>query len=429
MQQVAEKSQGDQSRAYFIVITAYLVPILVYGFYAVRIYSPEVSWSMLTIGLLISFFGAAVLILCFRHRELVIQAYARRFVQQQTSRSSYQEEEYENQSPAEKQEFSFLGLEDREEQEQLVQRYEQQIQNLQLETSRLDEECQKRTEEVEQLRQRNEELQSQSGELGEKIKYSSSEVQHRDQLLKEYQQTIGEQRSIIEKKQQYILKLENKVQDLNYEVKTLLQLGDLTNQSQVSLEETGVDPHPVVDAFKTSYPPHEGIEEVCQDLPPSSDRKIHTPYDAAMQLQCCIEKAKKLTGASHLVGKDSRFSDLGVDSYAIDLRRLFDSFRNESGAVILLYSQKESRLLFVNNSVRNLLGWSPEKFVADFTQLIKEGTPDWRHALAQLQAKEETQARFLVKTKEGEDMLVNCYLGMIPDGVFANHIIGVMYSS
>lgn len=402
--------------AYGWVIVAYLVPILIFGTYAVRNYSSASSWGTLTFGLVLSLFGSAILILCMRQWELLMRSRVVALL------SKSRGEDSSSQS------YTHIKSNDSATSQHILLQYEKQVQELQSELSTLEHNWEKREEELEELMKEYHELKQQSGQLDQQVRSSSSEVAHKEHLLQEYQQTIAEQRSIIEKKQQYILKLENKVQDLNYEVKTLLQLGDMQSGGLGSEDKDKKLAHPVMDVFKTPYTPHEDLEEIYQSLPMSSDKKVHTPYDAAMQLQRCIDKAKTLTGASHLAGPSSRFLDLSVDSYAIDLRRLFDSFRNENTCGILLFSKQENRLLFANNSIKTLLGWSPDRFVNDFSQIIHESGPDWKHALLQLQTKNETQVRLLAKAKSGEDVLVQCYLGVIDEGVFAGHIIGVMYT-
>ncbi len=241
-------------------------------------------------------------------------------------------------------------------------------------------------------------------------------------LLTEYQQTITEQRTVIERKQSSINSLEDKIRDLNYEVRTLLQIGDA---------HCGQDgAHPVMDVFRTNS---QGYGEVYNALPMSSDNEIHTPYDAAMLLQKCIKTAENFLGAGHLASQNGRSLRLTSDSYAIDLRRLFDSYRSEYSSVVLMYSPEENRLLFVNNQIRGLLGWNPERFVKDAFKIVQKGGSEWRQAVIDLQrcnvdeAKKGKQVRLLMKTRVGEDLLVRCYLGRITVGIFSNTIIGVMY--
>jgi len=101
--------------------------------------------------------------------------------------------------------------------------------------------------------------------------------------------------------------------------------------------------------------------------------------------------------------------------------------RGEQGALIVVYSQKENKLLFVNNEAKALLGWSPEKFVADFSSIVHEGFNDWRRALSMLANASDSQARILAKAKQGQEMILNCHLGVIPTGLFRNYVIGVLY--
>lgn len=198
-------------RAPVFVVMAYLVPVFIYSLYAVRHFSSAASWGILSLGLILSLFGSLLLILLLRHGELFMR------------RCMEHVQEKKAPSPS-------LSAENGDE-EQLLEHYETQLQELQKVLQETESLCQERELALQQMHEQNEKLQNHSGTLDEQVKCSSSEVEHKDQLLKEYQQTIAEQRSVIEKKQQHILKLENKVQDLNYEVKTLLQLGELSQET------------------------------------------------------------------------------------------------------------------------------------------------------------------------------------------------------
>lgn len=58
-----------------------------------------------------------------------------------------------------------------------------------------------------------------------------SEIEQQKKLLNDSQKTISEQREGIDKKLQQIALLETKVSDLTYEIKTLIQLAEIENQS------------------------------------------------------------------------------------------------------------------------------------------------------------------------------------------------------
>ena len=74
--------------------------------------------------------------------------------------------------------------------------------------------------------------------------------------------------------------------------------------------------------------------------------------------------------------------------------------------------------------------------MSDFSSIIQEGLGDWKKALSTLSGAQDShaqllvktaQARFLAKTKQGQEKILNCHLGVIPTGLFRNHIIGVLY--
>src|SRR5690606_434777 len=118
-------------------------------------------------------------------------------------------------------------------------------------------------------------------------------------LLVDSQKTITEQRECIDKKLQQIAQLEIKVSDLTYEIKTLIQLAEIENQSMpiyssLPLEQAG-----------SIYPPLSDIfEEEISCLP---EKKVRNSMQANIQLKRCIDIAQKITGASHYYNTSSRF--------------------------------------------------------------------------------------------------------------------------
>lgn len=252
-------------------------------------------------------------------------------------------------------------------------------------------------------------------------------IEQQTTLLSEYQETIQEQREILERKQHYILQLENKVRDLSYEIKTLLHLEP--EEGEEEEPQSQGNQHPVLDLFQGEAPSDEdlGLNELGEGSD-STEKVVQTPYDASLELQKCIDLAKGLRGADHLTGGQGKLLDLSSESYAIDLRRLFDTLRNEACAATLLYSQAEERLIFANPQVKALFGWGADKFVTDFVELIDSGLPEWKHALSEMRAEDEVQLRLLMKTKTGENLLTHFHLAQIPSGAFSGHVIGVLYA-
>lgn len=241
------------------------------------------------------------------------------------------------------------------------------------------------------------------------------------------QETVSDLKARLEVRQEEIDKLGGKIRDLTYEIKTLLQIADMSIISEVKdkkeKEEDLFRNHPL-----TSPMLHKSdtAEKLQQDvfIAPESVKNLE---DAKKQLRRCLDIAQKITGSHYIRGQAARFRDMAYDHYALDLRRLCDSLRSENGAAVIVYSPRENRLLFINNHVKTILGYSPEKFVQDFETIVQEGMGDWKKVVGQLSTLHEAKTSLVMKNKNSEDIVVQCLLGMIPTGVFKSHVMGVLY--
>lgn len=305
------------------------------------------------------------------------------------------------------------------------------ISDIENEVEQKSQEIFRKTQEIQDIHQEIETLRSGIEKREQEFHSYQLNVQdqlsQKDKLLSEYQETISEQSDLLEKRHKTIRKLENKVRDLNYEVKTLLQLGTVPTPQEPTDETQESSNHPLMEVFDSNEFKSSNIDHLYQPMSVSSNKEVHTPYDAAVRLQRCLDTAQRLRGINNLGGNSPRFSNVSLDHYAIDLRRLFDSFRNENSCTILIYSQSKDKLLFVNNHVKSSLGWSPEKFVKDFHNLVHKGMGEWKNSLEKLNNSPESQARLMIQAKTGEDKLIHCHLGIIPSGIFKNHVIGVLF--
>lgn len=252
--------------------------------------------------------------------------------------------------------------------------------------------------------------------------FSEEQLKQKNLQLLTLQQMVEEQKTEMEKRQEQIYQLDTKVHDLSYEIKTLLYLND---------EESFHKPASTVKEEKTLYSVFndESYEESSDSHKNETllENPIQTSADATALLKKCINIAQKITGANYYSNEFSRYREFAVSHYAIDQRRLFDSLRNEIGALVIVYSQKDHKLLFVNNEAKSLLGWSPEKFVVEFSSIVQGAINDWKKGLNFLPAASDSQIRILAKTKQGEEIVLNCHLGIISTGLFRNYIIGVLY--
>lgn len=375
------------------VLTCYLIPLLIQALVASRLVDAGPAWTLFSLGLSLALCGSIPLFLLLREWQL-----------RTDSQLPNTETDPLFQNPGE------ASIDDSQE----------TIHRLDAELARSEHQLKQLAKDRAEMIKRIEELEA---DLDRANHESSLEIKQKESLATEHAQTIQEQRGIIERKQAYILKLENKVRDLSYEVKTLLTLGENDGPEHAPIS------HPVIDIFNDEEEdPPELQQEIAAQLPSSSEKKVQTPYDAALQLQKCLDTATKLTGASHLAGSGSKLLSLSSESYAIDLRRLFDNYRSENTCAIFFFSLDEGKMLFANNQIKTLLGWSPDHFIRSFEQLIDEGWADWKHALAEIKSNAPLSLRFLMKTKSGEDLLVQCHIGLIPSGAFSGNLVGVLYA-
>ncbi len=305
------------------------------------------------------------------------------------------------------------------------------LQSLEKQSTELADQLQTDLKNIKQLQHEKSELLQRCDDLEQTLaahqRVADDQLGGKNTLLEEYQQTIADQRQVIEKKQKQITSLESKANDLKYELKTLL---DLTDRIDTDIDDNSRSPKQTPITPTTLLPKKNGKASTTEhpSLPGLlSDARPQSPVDAMQQLKRCIDIAQKLTGARHLAGDSSRFRDLSADGYTLDLRRLCDSLRSETSGMILLYSQKEDRLLFVNNQVRDVLGWSPDKFVQNFPALSVDALTEWKRALIRLSANPQVDFPLTLKTRNGDERTVHCHLGSIPTGIFKTHIVGVMY--
>jgi PAS domain-containing protein len=304
---------------------------------------------------------------------------------------------------------------------------------------RLVQALESKTLELEQQQQDNQLLQLKVEQVTQDFAdyklFSEEQLKQKQIQLSSLQQMLEEQRSEMEKRQEQIQQLDGKVHDLSYEIKTLLYLHEdeiSSSKSSTSAKaEVSAAPLPVFSSPSSVIETLERPLALAEDHPDVQHDKIespvHTSIEAAKLLKHCIQVAEKLTGANYHHNESSRYREFRSSYYAIDQRRLFDSFRHETYALIVVYSQKEQKIVFANNEAKTILGWSPEKLIADFSALIQGGMQEWKRAINLLATANESQARFLAKARNGQEILLNCHLGVIPTGLFRNYVIGVFY--
>lgn len=228
----------------------------------------------------------------------------------------------------------------------------------------------------------------------------------KETILAEYRQTLKEQRKIIEKKQEEINILQIRLNDSKYEVENLLKL-----------KKGG----PVEKEIFSKPKIKEPVEEL--------ERRSGLMDSIQVKLDRYVKMAIKLNGARNFASQDFKYSDLSLGSLIIDQRRLFDRLQNEDSAAILVYSREERQMVFVNRCIKELLGWSPERFIKDFSFLIQKGQNQWAEALEDVKLDHQKSIRLLLKTRSGKDSLITCHLKEVPEGVFKGYVLGIFSST
>ncbi len=348
----------------WVIVCLYLIPTIILSLYSMDLYNLDRSWGILSLGLLQAAAGSGLIFILLRNWEEALP----RAVE----------------VPVKEPEYVHVSNDE--------------------EIAVIQKELEKKTEELQRFYEDAEKFAAYKAA-------TEDDLIKKEALLNEFQDTIMRQRDVLIKRQEQVTELEGKIHDLNYEVNTLLAVVKITETSSelpyagMQLKETA------------------GIYQV---TPPVS--LVSSPGDANLQLKRCMDIAGKITGANHFEAANSRFKEWHIDNYALDLRRLFDNFRAESSSTIFVFSQKDNRLLFVNNQAKHLLGWTPEKFIQNFSEIIEESLQDWNRSISKLSSQSETTSQLTMKNKSGQSIPVNCHMGMISSGLFKNHIIGVIYS-
>ncbi len=238
-------------------------------------------------------------------------------------------------------------------------------------------EQEKQTVEKEMERLKSEVLQLKMGSI--------EALRQKERELQDLKKQLNAHRHQIDEKQTLLQTLQGKVSDLTFEIKTLVELHNRTEES--SKKESSPSP----------------LKESGQRM-----------------LKRCLDISKRHVGSNLFHGID------GNQSLSLDQRRLFDAFLEEKGGIVFYFSPKEGKILFVNTVVEQLIGCSPDTFRFDFGKLIVGSEEVWRQGVQQLSKSAESEFNLALKLPSGKEGLFQCTLGRIPSGLFRNDVIGIL---
>lgn len=362
----------------------YLLPVITISAYNMEMISTYERWIVFAIGLFFGAIGSCILFLCIRRWESSWQQRVELLAGQMGSSINLPPPLSPSETIPPPQLSPIIPLSSSS--IEIDELKENQIRQLQLDQ--------------EALRQRYDQTFLEFDEIAESLR---EQLKKKEGLINNFKETSLNQKEIINRMQDQIGFLEAKERDLNYEIKTLLQLSELEKPIPIPI----------------------AIDDVQRRREP--ELPVRTPERASLVLARCIELAQKFSGASCLTAPSSRFRDLVIDYDSLDLRRLFEQLSGEESCLVLFYSTKDNQPLFINSPVKELLGWAPEKFIACFPEITQECSNEWKTALTQLNREGISRSCLPLKTKSGPGRLFYCQLGVITTGLFRNHAIGVLY--
>ena len=388
----------------WMIILCYLAPLIGISVYSSWFPSSSVSWNMLSLGFLLTASGSLAFFLKMLRWEESLNNPHKNLPSNEPSdpglnkgcKQTIDPEDYDliKRSLAEAQQTQIRLLSE-------IDILTEEIQKLSSIKGEIFQEKEKLTADIETAR-----------------KTARQQLESQQNHIRKLQEAIADQKAISEKKQQQVVQLETKVADLTYEIKTLLQFAESRSSSLLSTEAS--EPH----TLEKKKPVSEK-SEIYLEQHAYSENHAKTGLDSLLQLKYFLDIAQKIKGSQRFGSQIYSFLDSPADSFSLDLRRLCERLRSETQSMILLYSPKDNHLLFSSNRIKTITGWSPEKFVQNFSEILIDES-EWKQGVESLAVRSESQIQLRFKHKSGSSLLVNAHLGMIPTGIFKNHVIAVL---
>ena len=408
------------------VIVLFFIPNLILSAFSIGTVPLSHSWTLLALGLMLSATGSIGLIVSFRQWEAGFWTQLDSLAQSKANMLTKKTLDHSKEGllPPSDERVEVLS--------QQMLTIEERNQQLQKEKSFIEAELTKIQHELKN---------AQSSQ-------TSQSTQTND-VLAEYKGLIDRLKNEVNDKNQRITDLEVTIADLNYELKTLLQVSDfgvdilptpsIKETNIIHEKETPLQKEKIftdVDHFPPPYPPEDAqahAPQIQQQHTPiaSGYVSVEKPLikvteEVSKQLKRCLEIAQKMTGSTNF-GSQSRFRELAMENSALEERRLFDGLANEQNGVIMVYSLKDEKPLFISPEIKELSGWTHEKFLQEFGHIIQGSSEDWSKALLQLNNRPEVSLKLSLKNRNGADQHVGCVMSLIPSGIFKHYVVSILY--
>jgi len=394
----------------WLIIVCYLLPVTALLTYNVMAETGSQDWMALSTGLFLTAVGSLLLFYAMTYWEA---SFSKRLVPAaHSNEESLMDSVQPIASAIDPEEYKYTKL-SLEEAQQMQVRLLNEIDNLtaELQNAKSDAAHAKKMAETT------------VSDTQEVIQSSAKQQEHQQLQIRTLHETIAEQKTLLEKKHHQMSLLESKVGDLTYEIKTLLQFAEAHSGSLFSAETA--EPTPKAEEVQPEIVETPQIAPTPVAVSPSLSYNI---FEGSQQLKRCLDIAQKITGSHRFGSQLYTFSEAPAESFSLDLRRLCDRLRSDTpsaNSTILLYSPKENQLLFASNQIRDLTGWSPEKFIQTFGEILQDES-QWKQGISSLSMRSEAQIHLPIKTRSGHSTTFQAHLGTIPTGIFRNHVIAIL---
>ena len=421
----------------FLFLTViYSIPLLFFAFYSLSILPKAKSWAIISIGFLTILVASLFffLLLHYWNKKWLESSlsYVEGAMTPQNKVTPLDEAllQQENQEAKKTLEENRLLLQENSQEllslKDHLASHEEKVATLTTQLHELKEEKQKLVEETRHLENR---AQRAIQDFSDYKLFSEEQLKQKNLQLSAAQQTISEQNSEIEKREEQVCQLNSKIHDLSYEIRTLIHLHEVESTSATMPKKRLTQPmrpaNQLPVPMDTLVLENESSGQQSEEH--ASSAQVQTVAEGWALLRKCVHIAQRLTGANYYGKEGVRFREFSSSHFTIDQRRLFDSLKHQKGALILVYSQKEEKLLFANSQTRILFDCSAEKFLQEFASFFPDGLSEWKKALSLLSYSSESQSRLLAKNKTGSEIALNAHFAVIPTGLFRNYVICLLY--
>jgi hypothetical protein len=407
---------NHKKSVYIAILTAYTLPVGLFCVYANYMYPAFRQWGYLFFGLTFCLVGTFVLVTLLRNWEVfmkdqILDASTHQkenFTPSpstkipesifQTSEAAFvsdngEEIEAQHISPEEIEDISAPFLDEIANLKNVLNQQESEFKKessdlktelltFQNKSISLEEEVLRKTKELKEVSEEKREFFAKSERLEKELlvtkEHYQAQIEDKRKLLKEKEESILKQQFNLNKSEKLNKSLSERVSDLNFELKTLLELEEM------------------------NLPIRSRVLQ--------SDSKIE---ESEPDTTLCKQSLRCLEILHEMQGGCSS-SDYSV----VDLRLLQEKFDLIETCLVLLYSPSLARVLYVNPFIKECSGLTTDRCIQDFDSLISSEKETWYQTIESLEENKENELHLNLKDIEMEGRI-----SYVSTGVFKGNAL------